>query len=172
MDPFVRLAKDNIEHYVKTGQTIVIPTDLPKDMMGEKAGVFVSIHTKNNDLRGCIGTILPTTKCIANEILQNSVSACSQDPRFSPVQEEELDNLVINVDVLTKPVQVKDRSELNPKKYGVIVSTKDGRKGLLLPDLEGVDTVDYQISIAAQKGWIDEKKDELILERFEVVRHT
>jgi AmmeMemoRadiSam system protein A len=171
MDPYVLLAQQNIEHYVHTGQKIEIPRDLPKEMTEQKAGVFVSLHTNNHDLRGCIGTIFPTRKNIAEEIISNSVAACSQDPRFSPVREQELNNLVIHVDVLTKPVLVTDRTELDPKKYGVIVSSPDGRQGLLLPDLEGVDTIEQQISIAAQKGGIQQEKGKIILHRFSVIRH-
>jgi len=171
MDAYVSLARQNIEHYVRTGQMISFPLDLPEEMLHQRAGVFVSLHTKQHDLRGCIGTILPVRKNIAEEILYNSVAACSQDPRFPPVQEHELNNIVINVDVLTKPVLVKNKKELDPKRYGVIVSTTDGRSGLLLPDLDGVDTVEDQVSIAAQKGGIDLAHDHFILYKFEVVRH-
>jgi AmmeMemoRadiSam system protein A len=172
MDPYVSLAQKNIEHYVRTGRMISLPLDLPEEMLHQRAGVFVSIHRKDHHLRGCIGTILPARKNIAEEIIHNSIAACSEDPRFSPVQEQELNNLVINVDVLTKPVLVKNKKELDPKRYGVIVSTTDGRSGLLLPDLDGVDTVEDQVSIAAQKGGIDPVNEEIILHKFEVIRHT
>ena len=172
MDSYVSLAQKNIEHYVRTGQMMSLPPGLPQEMIQHKAGVFVSIHRKDHHLRGCIGTILPARKNIAEEIIHNSIAACSEDPRFSPVTKAELINLVINVDVLTKPVLVKDRTELDPKKYGVIVSASDGRQGLLLPDLDGVDTVEDQVSIAAQKGGIDPVNEEIILHQFEVIRHT
>jgi len=167
-DPFVRLARASLEAYILHGKEIGIPANLPKDMTAERAGVFVSIH-KHGKLRGCIGTIRSVTDCIAREIIRNAVSASTQDPRFDPVRPEELKWLEINVDVLGKPEKISGVSELDVKRYGVIVS-KGGRRGLLLPDLEGVDTVEQQISIAKQKAGIrsDEKAE---LERFEVIRH-
>ena len=79
--------------------------------------------------------------------------------------------LVYDVDVLGAPEPVADPSELDCRRYGVIVSAADGRRGLLLPDLDGVDSVHEQISIAAQKGGIDLQRDRVSLQRFEVVRH-
>ena len=130
----------------------------------------MSIH-KYGSLRGCIGTILPTTGSIAQEIANNAIKAAVSDPRFDLVSEDELPFLEINVDVLGDPEDIESKEQLDVKRYGVIVSTSDGRRGLLLPDLEGVDTVDYQVAIAMQKGGIspDEK---YYLQRFEVVRHT
>jgi AmmeMemoRadiSam system protein A len=137
--------------------------------MSEKAGVFVSIHKKNGDLRGCIGTFEPQQKNVAKEVIANAVSAATRDPRFEPVSPEELDNLEYSVDVLTPPEPIKDESQLDPKKYGVIVEA-GWRRGLLLPDLEGVDTVDYQIDISRQKAGIG-PNEPVKLYRFEVKRY-
>lgn len=167
-DSFVKLARENIENFVKTDKKIDLPPDLPKEMVKNRAGVFVSIK-KNGQLRGCIGTISPTQNSIAEEILQNSISAAAHDPRFSPIVPEELKDLTISVDVLFPPEPIKERSELNVFKYGVIVSC-GGRRGLLLPNLEGVDTIEKQISIALQKGGIS-TDESYAMERFEVVRH-
>jgi AmmeMemoRadiSam system protein A len=166
-DVFVKLARENVDSFVRTGKKINLPSDLPLEMTN-RAGVFVSIK-KNGQLRGCIGTIAPTQSNIGQEILQNSISAAAYDPRFSPITSDELKSLVISVDVLFPPEHIKDKSELNVLKYGVIVSFS-GKHGLLLPNLEGVDTVEKQISIALQKGGIlpDEP---YTMERFEVVRH-
>ena len=120
-------------------------------------------------MRGCIGTFLPIQDCVAKEIIENAISASTRDPRFSAIKEDELKDLEIHVDVLTMPEKIVSKDELDPKKYGVIVSN-GFRRGLLLPDLEGVDTVDEQIQIAKQKGDID-FSEEISLERFEVVRH-
>lgn len=176
-DPYIKLAKQTIEEYVKTEKQIEVPKDLPKEMLNEKAGVFVSIHKKSVDnniegeLRGCIGTFQPTKENIAEEIIDNAISACSRDPRFSPVTEDELIDLEISVDILEKPELIDDISVLDPKKYGVIVkSTTDSRTGLLLPDLEGVDTPEYQIVIARQKARIM-PDEQIILYGFEVIRH-
>jgi AmmeMemoRadiSam system protein A len=167
MHPLVKLAKDTIETYTMDGKTIDTPSPLP-DEMEEKAGTFVSIK-KKGELRGCIGTFQPTTESVAAEVIQNSISAATRDPRFPPVRSDELDDLVYSVDVLSEPEKVQSKKELDPKKYGIIV-VSGSRKGLLLPDLDGVDTVDDQISIASAKAGIY-IGDDIELYRFEVRRY-
>ena len=169
-DPYVKLAYRAVNAWVKNRERISTE-GVPEELLQEKAGVFVSIH-EFNELRGCIGTILPVYPNAAEEIIRNGISACSRDPRFDPVTEEELPYLEINVDVLKTPERITDKSLLDVKKYGVICSLPNGKKGLLLPDLDGVDTIEEQISIACRKGGIDPEDEELILERFEVVRHV
>ena len=168
-DAYVRLARQSVEAYVTTGRAMKMPKDLPPELTRDRAGTFVSIH-KLGKLRGCIGTISPVTSCIAKEIIQNAISAASKDPRFDPIREDELKYLEINVDVLGEPEPVSSPEELDVRKYGVIVSC-GMRRGLLLPDLEGVDTVEQQIEIAMQKGGI-RKTDPYTLQRFEVIRHS
>ena len=167
-NPYVGLAKSTIEEYTKSGKIINIPQDLPEEMTNAKAGAFVSIH-KQGQLRGCIGTIGPTTDSIAEEIRQNAISASTRDPRFSPIKADELEDLEISVDILEKAEQVASLDDLDPELYGVIVS-KDQRKGLLLPMLEGVDTAQEQVLIALQKAGIS-PDEEFMLERFMVIRH-
>ena len=167
-DAYVRLARDTVEHYVAGREVITVPKDLPKEMTSRRAGTFVSIH-KHGKLRGCIGTIAPTTGCIAEEIIQNAISASVHDTRFDPIRPEELKWLEISVDVLGEPEDVDSMAELDVKRYGVIVSC-GWKRGLLLPDLEGVDTVEQQVDIARQKGGIS-KRDPYTLQRFEVIRH-
>lgn len=167
-DPFVKLAYDQVFRWVREHQMIHVD-QVPEDMRN-RAGVFVSIH-ENGELRGCIGTIEPRHNNIADEIIHNAIAACSRDPRFSPVMEEELDMLEITVDVLSPAERIQDTSELDIHRYGVICSTEDGRRGLLLPDLDGVNSVEDQVRIACEKGNIDPESDDVILERFEVVRH-
>jgi AmmeMemoRadiSam system protein A len=168
-DSFVRLARRNVEAYVRTGKPVDPPTDAAPALLSERAGVFVSIK-KDGKLRGCIGTILPTERNIALEILTNSVSAATRDPRFDPIAPEELESLSYSVDVLSPPEPIRSKRELDVSRYGVIV-TRGRRRGLLLPNLDGVNSVDEQISIALQKAGI--RADEpYALERFEVVRHT
>jgi AmmeMemoRadiSam system protein A len=163
----VRLARATIEEFVRTGKTTG-PIPLLDPALPARAGAFVSLHTPAG-LRGCIGTIGPTQSTLAAEIVHNAVSAASQDPRFSPVRSDELDSLEITVDVLEEPEPVASMSELDPKVYGVI-TTCGWRRGLLLPDLEGVDTCEDQVAIAMNKGGI--RADETIsLERFKVVRY-
>ena len=147
-----------------------MPEDLPPEMTSLRAGAFVSLH-KDGRLRGCIGTIQPVRSCIAEEIADNAISAATRDPRFSPVRPEELDRLEISVDILSQPEDIRSKAELDVKRYGVIVS-KGARRGLLLPNLEGVDTVDEQVSIALRKAGISEREKGIELQRFEVVRHV
>ena len=168
-DPYVRLARETVESWVLERKTPDVPEWAPAEMKQNRAGVFVSIH-EDGRLRGCIGTFLPTRESIAREIISNAVSASARDPRFDPIRPDELDRLEINVDVLSAPERISGPEELNVKKYGVIVSS-GSRRGLLLPDLDGVDTVDEQIDIARRKGGIREN-DRITLERFEVVRHV
>ena len=168
-DSYVKLARLSLETFVKTHQPLSkLPNDLPSEITSKRAGAFVSLH-KDGELRGCIGTFLPTKNSIAEEIVQNAISACSQDPRFSPVEVDELDDIVYSVDILGEPEQIFSINQLNVKKYGVIVE-KDGRRGLLLPDLEGIDTVEEQVAIAKRKGNIA-PNERVNLWRFEVVRH-
>ena len=167
-DDYVRLARDAVEAYVLRREMIKVPDGLPEEMLKQQAGAFVSIH-KHGDLRGCIGTIAPTRSCVAEEIIGNAISASTRDPRFPAVQPDELKWLDINVDVLGEPEDIESEDELDVKRYGVIVSS--GRKrGLLLPDLDGVDTVEQQVDIAMRKGGIS-KFEKYKLQRFEVIRH-
>ena len=168
-DAWVRLARESVECCVLHHQVMKVPDDLPDELLNRKAGAFVSIH-KQGRLRGCIGTIAPVRANLAEEIIRNAVSAAVNDPRFDPIQPEELNWLEISVDVLSEPEDIRSEDELDVKRYGVIV-TRGQRRGLLLPDLDGVDTVRQQVSIARQKAGIgpDEK---VSLQRFEVVRHT
>ncbi|MCR5773700.1 MAG: AmmeMemoRadiSam system protein A [Lachnospiraceae bacterium] len=167
MDAYVRLARETINNFVK-GKKLPDLEGLPDEMLQTRAGAFVSVH-EFGMLRGCIGTISATCGSVAEEIRENAVSAVSRDPRFSPVKEDELDDLEINVDVLGEAEPVTSYDELDVKRYGVIVSN-GMRRGLLLPDLDGVDTVEQQIDIARQKAGIG-PSEELTLQRFEVVRH-
>jgi len=166
-DPYIALARRSLEHYVKTG-TVLKLDKYPNGIAKERAGVFVSLHS-DGMLRGCIGTILPTTDSIAEEIIRNAVAAGMEDPRFPSVETHELPNLVYSVDILKTPEPISSPSELDVKKYGVIVKYR-GRKGLLLPNIDGIDSVHEQIEIARNKGGIKED-DPYTLERFEVVRH-
>ncbi|MDD5497350.1 MAG: AmmeMemoRadiSam system protein A [Atribacterota bacterium] len=164
----VQLARQSIIYYLKNKKRLSLPDNLPPELTEKRAGVFVSLK-KNGKLRGCIGTFLPTQDNIALEIIENAISAAVHDPRFSPVTLDEVEKLTISVDILSAPEEVKDISELDPKKYGIIVS-HGYKKGLLLPDLEGVDTVEQQIDIARQKAGIYFNED-FKIERFEVKRY-
>ncbi len=167
-DAYVKLARLTVENYIRKGRVISPPGDLPEEMYNTRAGAFVSIH-EHGRLRGCIGTILPTRPNLAQEIIANAVSASTRDPRFDRIRPEELKWLEISVDVLGEPEKIPSPDYLDVKKYGVIV-TRGGRRGLLLPDLEGVDTVEEQIAIAKNKAGIS-ALEEVTLERFEVIRH-
>lgn len=167
-DIYVQLARTALETYVKTRERMPIPFDLPEELLDVKAACFVTIK-KEGRLRGCIGTIIPQTSCLAEEIIHNAISSGTKDPRFDSISSQELMSLEYSVDVLKPPEKISDRSELDPKRYGVIVRDKM-RQGLLLPNLDGVDTVEKQIEIALQKAHISDQ-DSYEMERFEVVRH-
>lgn len=155
-----------VEAYVRDKATIDPPSEFATEF-AEKSGVFVCIK-KHGQLRGCIGTFLPCTEDVASETVRNAVAAASQDPRFEAVREEELDSLEYVVDVLSPPEKIEDSALLDPKRYGVIVS-KGGRRGLLLPDLEGVNTIGEQLRIAKMKAGLGED-EEVDLFRFTVER--
>ena len=175
--PYVKLARATIEQFIRTGKRLRFSKDLPKGLADElpieatsrRAGAFVSVH-KNGALRGCIGTIGPVQDSIAEEIISNAISAVSRDPRFEIVREDELELLEISVDILGEPEDIDGPDQLDVKRYGVIVSC-GFKRGLLLPDLDGIDTVEEQIDIARQKGGIS-PDDNYKLQRFEVVRYT
>ena len=168
MHALVELAMRSVEEYVRHRKTPRLPRDLTPEMK-ERLGVFICIK-KRGELRGCIGTYQPCCENVGSEIIRNAVAAASQDPRFLPVAEEELHELEYSVDLLTAPEKVDDPRDLDPKKFGVIVSC-GSRRGLLLPDLEGVDTVEDQIRIAKMKAGIA-PGEEAVISRFRVRRYT
>ena len=163
----VQLARSAIEAYIKEGKIITPPAELTPEMK-VKAGVFVSLK-KQGELRGCIGTFYPAEENVAKEIIKNAISSAAHDPRFLPVEAYELKDLSISVDVLTKPEKVASIEELNAKKYGVIVQAGE-LKGLLLPDLEGINTPEDQIALCRRKAGIGEHEP-VELYRFEVKRY-
>ncbi len=165
MHPLVRLAQEAVESYVKEGR-VPKPKEIAPEMR-ERAGVFVSIK-KFGELRGCIGTLAPTKANIAEETIANAISSATQDHRFPPVNAAELPHLSYSIDVLSKPEPVEDPSQLDPQRYGVIVES-GGRRGLLLPDLEGVNTAEEQINICRQKAGIS-PQEPVKLYRFQVRR--
>jgi len=170
MNNYTNLAKDAIEEYIRHSKTIETPKNLPEEFYSRKAGVFVTIYN-NKDLRGCIGTFLPAKNSIAEEIISNAISACSKDYRFPEITEKELTMLSYEVSILSEPKEVKNIEKHDPKKHGIIVQCSDGRCGLLLPDLERVDSTGQQIGIACQKGNIDPMEDNFSLFEFTVEKH-
>lgn len=167
MDPLVELAKRAVEEFISK-RNVVRPPDALNPVMSEKAGVFVCLK-KEGQLRGCIGTFLPCCGNVAEETIKNALCAATEDPRFSIVTKEELPFITYSVDVLSPPEKVSDPKELDPKKYGVIV-VKGGMRGLLLPDLEGVETVEEQVRIAKMKAGIDPAEG-VDIYRFKVRRY-
>lgn len=162
----VQLARRTIETFILEKRKIDPPDEVS---VPGKAGVFVSIK-KHNQLRGCIGTLLPVTDSVSREVVENAVSAATRDPRFPPITAEELDELEISVDVLSSPEPVADTTSLDPSRFGVIVRS-GGRTGVLLPDLEGIEKAEDQVAIARRKAGISEKEP-VELFRFRVVRYT
>lgn len=166
LHPIAELAKQAVESYVRQGK-VLSPGELTAEME-RRAGAFVSIK-KRGELRGCIGTFEPTKANVAEEIVANAIGSATQDPRFTPVVASELDELEYSVDILTAREPVEEVALLDPEKYGVIVEC-GLRRGLLLPDLEGVDTADQQIEICRAKAGIS-ADEQVKLYRFQVRRH-
>ena len=167
--PLVQLAREAIKRYLEKKE-IIKPSEELTPEMRESHGVFVCLKMKGR-LRGCIGTFEPATATVAEEIILNAISAATRDSRFMPLTLPEFKETDVSVDVLTTPEPVISQSQgtLDPKKYGVIVKSCS-RCGLLLPDLEGVDTVEQQIGIARAKAGIG-KDDSIEIFRFEIRRY-
>ena len=168
-DEYTFLARTSFESWTRDGIRIGLPEGLPDDLLNRRAGCFVSLHIGEN-LRGCMGTIAPTQATLADEIIENAIVACSRDPRFPAVTPSELETIHCGVDVLGEAEDIAGPEDLDVKRYGVIV-TNGFRRGLLLPDLDGVDTVEEQIAIAKQKAGI-RPSEPCSLQRFEVIRHS
>jgi len=168
--PLVQLASATIETYVRDRRKVK-PSEAPTPIEGEPAGVFVTIHTASTgELRGCIGTIQPIEDSLAQEVINNAISAATRDPRFPPVRSRELDDLAIDVSVLYSPEPIDSPDLLDVKRYGVIVE-RGYRRGLLLPDIPGIDDVPTQVRYARMKAGIGEgEKVELF--RFRVEKYT
>lgn len=169
MTPHIQLARQAVEEYFLSGLDIAPPHGLPKELTSQKGGVFVTIYN-DHELRGCIGTYLPTKINLAEEIIANAITAATQDNRFRPITKEELPQLRYEVSILSQPELVDDLQELDPKKYGVIVKSGH-RSGLLLPDLDGVDTVMDQLAIASQKAGIDINKEKIEVYKFTTAKY-
>ena len=168
--PLVQLARATIERYVRTGRRLK-PEEAPAPIQGGRAGAFVTIHTASSgELRGCIGTIEATEDTLAQEVINNAISAATRDPRFPPVAPGELDDLRIDVSVLYPPEPIASVSELDPKVYGVIVR-HGWRRGLLLPDIEGIDDAETQVRYARMKAGIG-AHEQIELQRFRVEKYV
>ena len=178
MSEYVKLAKSAIEGYIRTGKKIEVPENLPREFYSVKKGVFVTIYEKHDnpfprkkELRGCIGTFMPTKKNVAREIIDNAISAAVHDYRFNPVLEDELDSLIYEVSLLNPPERINSVADLDAKKYGVIVKSLDGKTGLLLPDIEGVETPEKQIPIACRKAGINLEMEKIEFYKFTVEKY-
>lgn len=169
MHKLVKLAKNTVELYVKERKIFIPDLEEYKEYLNVRKGAFVTLH-KGKDLRGCIGTYLPTRENVIEEIIYNAIASATEDPRFAPVSPYELDELTYSVDLLEEPVEVKDISELDPQIYGIIV-VKGYRRGLLLPQIEGIDTVDEQLRIAKLKAGIHPQDKDVKIYKFKVTRY-
>lgn len=163
------LARRAVEEYIVSGNEVEVDEDELPEILKKEAGVFVTLK-KNGELRGCMGTFRPVQKNAAYEIISNAMTAAENDPRFPEVDKSEFDEIVISVDILSEAEEVDDKSELDPSKYGILV--KGGHQtGLLLPDLEGVDTAEEQVNIARRKAGL-RPDDKIDIFRFSVKRFS
>jgi AmmeMemoRadiSam system protein A len=163
------LARRAVETFVREERVLEVPRVSQDSLLAQRAACFVSIKTDEGDLRGCIGTVEPMRANLAGELIHNAISAATRDPRFFPVEISELPHLRYSVDVLSPPEPARFE-ELDPKTYGLIVEDKAGRRGLLLPDLEGVEQAEQQLQIASRKAGISSGAD-VKLYRFQVRRY-
>ena len=163
------LARRTVETFVREGRVLEVPRVSDASLLGQRAACFVSIKIGEGDLRGCIGTVEPMKSTLAGELITNAISAATRDPRFSPITISELPQLHYSVDVLSPPEPTRFE-DLNPKTYGLIAEDEQGRRGLLLPDLEGVETAEQQLQIATHKAGISSSKH-INLYRFRVRRY-
>ena len=169
MHPYVQLAQQAVAEHFLDGTNLKTANKLPAELANVRAGVFVTIYN-GVALRGCIGTIAPTKKNIAKEIITNTISAATSDYRFNPITASELPELNFEISVLSRPEPAASLADLDPKKYGVIVQA-GLKRGLFLPDLEGIVDVEKQVLIAAQKAGIDLDLEEIKLSRFTVAKY-
>jgi uncharacterized protein len=170
--PYAGLALDAIVAVASNKDVELIKSRKVSDEFKEQLACFVSIHLIDGSLRGCIGTIEPREKNLHFEIISNAVSAATRDTRFSPIRSSELKNLEVSVDILSKPYLIEDINQLDPKKFGVIVSDGSFSRGVLLPDIEGIETVEKQLNIAKRKaGLSDYKVNELKIYAFTSTRY-
>ena len=169
--PLVDLARRTVEAFVRDGREIEPPEDLAPEMQ-RRAGAFVTLR-RRGELRGCIGTIVPVCDNLAHEVIRNAISAATRDPRFPPVTTRELADLEFKVDVLGEPELVNSTDDLDPKRYGLIVQSvrEPWRRGVLLPDLEGIDSVEKQLYWTRHhKAGITDPDEPVEMYRFEVTR--
>ncbi len=170
-DPFVAMARQSIACHLEGKNDKSMGTIISEDnLMKRPRACFVSLKTSEGQLRGCIGTVTPLRESLAEEIFDNSISAATRDPRFPPVSRRELDELLVSVDILSEPYEVDNIEDLDVKRFGIIVE-KGYRRGVLLPDLDGVTNIEQQIAIATSKAGISDPKG-IIIYRFTVERHS
>ncbi len=163
------LARLAVETFIREGKVIEPPTDL-RGVLATRAGAFVTLRALDGQLRGCIGTIEPAHSNVAEEIVQNAISAATRDPRLPPVSTTELSHLRYGVDVLSKPEPARGLEDLDPAIFGVIVETLDGlRRGLLLPRIEGIESAEEQWRLVHLKAGIT-LGTPVRVERFSVTR--
>ena len=186
MNHYLLLAKKAVESYIKEGKIIDCPNDLPKELLKRKAGVFVTIK-KNEQVRGKTGTYIPTRPTLAEEIIRNAVRAATKDNSSGVIQLSELSFLNYIVSILSFPQLVKNFQELDHQKFGLIIKTKPFlfpnqenvsfknnvpyKVGFLLPQTEGINSVEEQVNFACQEGKINPKKEQIFVYKFTVERH-
>lgn len=170
MNVYVKLAKETVETYVKTGKIPPLPENFSKKLLTEKAGVFVSIYN-GEELRGCVGTYLPTEPNVAEEIIGNAIAAATRDYRFKPITTKELPKLTYSIYILEEPREIKNLDELNPKEYGILIKSETGKSGLLLPDLPGIDTAEEQLAAVCHKCGVRFSEEKVIVCKFKAKKH-
>ena len=168
-----RIVQSAIISYLKKRNTKKLNIEcVPDEFFSMRRGCFVSLHKTDNELRGCIGTIEPNEKNLYEEIIRNAVSAAFRDSRFEPITEEELSDINFSVDILTQPEAITDFDDLDPRIFGVIITDNNYHRAVLLPDIDGIDTVEKQINIVKRKAGLSHAdNNELTIYRFTSMRY-
>ncbi|MCD4664915.1 MAG: AmmeMemoRadiSam system protein A [Bacteroidales bacterium] len=170
---YTKIALETIRHFLQVGNTKKLQIqNIPEELFTIRRGCFVSLHRLNGELRGCIGTIEPSHLNIYQEIIHNAVAASTRDTRFDSVTISELNEIELSVDVLTLPEKINSLDDLDIQIFGIIVSDNKYKRGILLPDIKGIESIDHQIQIAQKKAGLAETPIEnLSIYRFTSTRY-
>ena len=162
-------AQEAIIAFLESGRKLYIPdTDIPDELKISQA-CFVSLYESNGRMRGCMGTIKPRNKWLYHEIVDNAIFAAFEDDRYIPLMEGELDDIVLKVETVSKPEKIQNLKDLDPERYGIIVRSRENSEGVLLPQCEGINTIDEQVNLAMEKGNINPaEKPDLEIFRFNI----
>lgn len=167
---YTTIALESLINHFSNGRGLDLSIEDLPDEFSNPAACFVSLYTKGGKLRGCMGSVIPQTTTLYDEIISNTMHAAFGDKRVPPLTEAELDHVSITVEVVQPFEKIASLNELQPQVYGVMVKDKSGKIGVLLPATGEIETVEQQVKTACDKGGIIyNTAKELNIYRFKVV---